>query len=198
LVVRCLSPLNKFLAMKNLTIAYLMSATLACSCFQLPSFAQAYNESFGGSRVIYQNQTGLFNPSSTYIGAGTLSRSAQGKGAGIGGALPAVNMGSHVRTPGDNLYNNDGTDRLNNGALVYQDQEQEMMRQDRHRYQTALARQRALDARNAPRPQPQGNLYVPGSNGGTAGYDSVVTPQVNFRGNGTATYGDSSAKTRSF
>jgi hypothetical protein len=185
--------------MKNSPIAYLMTTALACSYFQLPSLAQEYHASYGGSKVIYQNQTGLYNPSSTYIGPGTLSRSAQGKGAGIGGGLPAVNMGSHVRTPGDNLYNNDGTDRLTNGALVYQDQEQEMMRQDRQRYRNALARERALEARRAPRQQPQGNLYIPGSNGGTAGYDSVAVPaQVNFRNNGTATYGDSSAKTRSF
>jgi len=46
-------------------------------------------------------------PSSTYIGPGTVSKSAQGiikYGAQVNPGLPKVNRGNYIGTPGDNLY----------------------------------------------------------------------------------------------
>jgi hypothetical protein len=177
---------------RNLAIAF----AFAVLAGQLPANAQ-YHYSYGNSRVVNQSQTGLYTPSSTYIGAGTLSRSAQGKAAGIGADLPVVNMGSHVRTAGDNLYNGNGTDRMGNGALIYKDQEAAIAARQRAKYlrqqQAAMMRQRAAAIR-----QQQGYFYVPGSNGATATYGTAGSGGgLQFR-NGAATYGDnfgSSAKT---
>ena len=154
----------------------------------VPALAQTYHMEYGGSRVVQQNQTGLYMPSSTYIGAGTLSRSAQGKKAGVGSSLPAVNMGSTVRTPGDNMYNNDGTDRQANGAFIYQDTERAIIIDQARSQQLARQRQLMLERRRSQ--GPQGHLYVPGSNTGTATYGTVPTGGLLYRGNGTATYGE--------
>ncbi len=58
-------------------------------------------------RVINQSASGLAYPSSSYIGLGTLSKTAQ-QGAGYNPqtnpALPKVNRGAYIGTPGDNLY----------------------------------------------------------------------------------------------
>lgn len=73
------------------------------------AFGQDYNYRYGGCRVINQSQIGLPNPSSTYIGVGTLSKSAQGAieiGAQANPNLPKVNAGGFIGTPGDNLYGN--------------------------------------------------------------------------------------------
>lgn len=145
--------------MKNsaLLLATLLSITV------LPSFAQGYHKSYGNSRVVQQNQTGLYTPSATYIGAGTLSRSAQGKCAGVGAALPVVNMGSHVRTAGDNMYNDQGSMRATNGAFLYQDQ---YMAEQARKKQAALAQQAKIMARQRGQVrQGGGNFYVPGQNG---------------------------------
>lgn len=153
----------------------------------IPAFAQ-YHYSYGDSRVTNQHQTGLYNPSSTYLGAGTLSQSAQGKAAGIGGALPSVNMGAHVRTPGDNMYNNDGTDRMYNGAFIYEDQKQQILRTKAMKIQ----RQRMLMQQQQRQQQVQpGYVYMPGSNGASANYGSQATHQIQYNRNGNATYGDS-------
>lgn len=152
-----------------------------------PALAQ-YHYNYGDSRVVNQNQTGLYTPSATYIGAGTMSRSAQGKGAGIGGALPAVNMGAHVRTPGDNMYNGDGSDRQGNGAFIYKDQEERMAAETRmkaQRQQMIFMRQQQARMQQ----QATGNVYMPGSNGAAASYGSAPTAPVIFR-NGAASYGD--------
>ena len=150
-----------------------------------PALAQ-YHYSYGDSRVVNQNQTGLYTPSGTYIGAGTMSKSAQGKGAGIGGALPAVNMGAHVRTPGDNMYNGDGTDRQGNGAFIYKDQEAAMAMEARRRAQRQQMMMMRQQQQHMP---PSGNVYVPGSNGAAATYGSQPTAPMIFR-NGSASYGD--------
>src|ERR1035437_3625963 len=99
-----------------------------------PALAQ-YHYSYGDSRVVNQNQTGLYTPSGTDIGSGTMIKSAQGKNAGTGGALPAVNMGAHVLTPGDNMYNGEGTDRTGNGAFIYKDQEARLAAEARAKVQ---------------------------------------------------------------
>ncbi len=73
------------------------------------AFGQDYNYRYGGLRVINQSQIGLPNPSSSYIGSGTLSKSAQGAietGAQANPNLPKVNVGGFIGTPGDNLYGN--------------------------------------------------------------------------------------------
>jgi hypothetical protein len=120
-----------------LTIAVLLASQAA------PALAQ-YHYSYGDARVTNQNQTGLYQHSSTYIGAGTLSQSAQGKGAGIGGLLPSVNMGAHVRTPGDNMYNGQGSERMYNGAFIYTDQAQAIVAKKQ-----AILRNRAMAERRA-------------------------------------------------
>jgi hypothetical protein len=173
--------------MQNKIASLLALGVVFAQC--APAFAQAYHKEYGGSRVIMQCQTGLYNPSATYIGSGTLSQSAQGKSAGVGGSLPAVRMGSTVRTPGDNLYNNDGTDRQGNGALIYQDEERAMVMQQYRRQEFAHRRQMMLD-RQQRQIQQHGNFYMPGSNTGTATY-AGGTPAIIFHGNGgAATYSD--------
>jgi hypothetical protein len=164
----------------------------------VPAFAQ-YHYSYGNARVTNQNQTGLYTPSATYIGSGTLSESAQGKRAGVGGALPAVNMGAHVRTPGDNMYNGEGSDRMYNGALIYQDQKQAILD---HKQQILRSRYlRAQRERMQGQQMQQGTFYLPGSNGAGANYGSQPVTQMQFNRNGNATYGDAYAggpKTRQF
>jgi hypothetical protein len=76
-----------------------------------------YSYSWGGSRVVNSNQSGLVNPSGSYIGPGTMSQSAKGVyglGAQTNPGLPRVNMGANVATPGDNMYGNNPT-RVNSG-----------------------------------------------------------------------------------
>jgi hypothetical protein len=85
----------------------LFSALLACP----NAIAQGtnYNYRYGDSRIIIQSETGLTHPSSTYIGPGTISKSAQGlpeAGAQANPGLPKVNAGGFIGTPGDNLYGN--------------------------------------------------------------------------------------------
>lgn len=152
-----------------------------------PAFAQ-YHYSYGSSRVTNQNQTGLYRPAGTYIGCGTMSQSAQGKGAGVGGTLPSVNMGSHVRTPGDNIYNDDGTERVGNGALVYKDEQEAMYRRQAAKRNSVLRRQ-MYQERMQQQVQQQGNFYMPGSNGAAASYGSAPQSQMTYTRTGAATYG---------
>jgi hypothetical protein len=168
----------------------------------LPVSAQQYHYHYGDSRVTNQNQIGLYTPSSTYIGAGTLSRSAQGKQAGVGGALPQVNMGSHVRTAGDNLYNNQGTERESNGSLVYSDQlaRREAIRAEQYRRQQQQMMMQRARMRQNYQQQQQGYTYIPGSNGAAASYANAPSAPVTFQ-NGAASYGstqNNNAKARQF
>jgi hypothetical protein len=169
--------------------------TLLVSLLLLGSLTPAqaqYHYGYGNSRVTNQNQTGLFHPEREYIGCGTLSKSAQGKVAGIGSDLPVVNMGSHIRTPGDTMYNGQGTMHDTNGSFLYQDQYQhrENVRYQRwQRQQQALMQQQQVQAA----PQQRGNFYVPGSNGdGTATYATQPAPQMRYNAGGAASYGGSS------
>lgn len=91
----------------NRSALLLISALLACPS----AFAQgvSYNYRYGDSRIINQSETGLSHPSGTYIGSGTLSKSAQGiaeTGAQANPGLPKVNSGGFIGTPGDNMYGN--------------------------------------------------------------------------------------------
>jgi hypothetical protein len=84
----------------------LATLTIGLSSFE-SALGQDYNYRYGGSRVINQSQLGLPNPSSSYIGSGTLSKSAQGTvetGAQANPNLPKVNAGGFIGTPGDNMY----------------------------------------------------------------------------------------------
>jgi len=90
--------MNKFAA---------LSLVVASLCLAAPAFSQNYHYSYGGSRVVNQGHTGLYMPAGTQIGAGTMSRSAQGyqqSGALINPGLPPVPLGSHVTTAGDAQY----------------------------------------------------------------------------------------------
>lgn len=187
-----LSPPQLTIAMNTKT-GLILAVLLASQA--VPAFAQ-YHYSYGNGRVVNQNQTGLYTPSSTYIGAGTISQSAQGKSAGMGGNLPSVNLGAHVRTPGDNMYNGDGSERMYNGALIYQDQKQAILAR-----KSAILRQRAMAARKQQQQVQQGYFYIPGSNGASASYGNQPTTQIQYNGNGNATYGSSysgGGKTRQF
>ncbi len=88
--------------MKRIIVLGLLSFALSSyNC----TFGQSYN--YGGGRVVNQGQIGLPQPSSSYIGSGTLSKSAQGAvetGAQANPALPKVNSGGFIGTPGDNMY----------------------------------------------------------------------------------------------
>lgn len=81
---------------------------LAVIFFPWPCLAQ-HDSANSDTRIIKQSQNGLPPPSSSYIGAGTMSKSAQGLPPGSSNSLgnpllPRVNMGANIRTPGDNLY----------------------------------------------------------------------------------------------
>lgn len=85
---------------------FISLSTIILAVSAYPSSAQ--NSSSSGARVIYQSSNGLAYPSSSYIGPGTLSKTAQ-EGAGYAipkanNGLPKVNRGSYFGTPGDNLY----------------------------------------------------------------------------------------------
>lgn len=150
------------------------------------AFAQNYNYSYGDSRVINQSQTGLYMPSGTYIGSGTLSQSAQGKSAGVGGSLPSVNMGAHVRTPGDNIYSGGDSLRAENGAFMYRDElerQRKMQMLKWRRQQMMMNRQQNQQNQQAQ----QGTLYVPGQNSG--GGASSYADSVQYNSQGAATYG---------
>lgn len=146
-----------------------------------PAFAQ-YHQNYGNSRVTRQNQTGLFTPSGTYIGAGTMSQSAQGKSAGVGSGLPSVTMGGTIRTPGDNLYNGNGTMRQENGAVIYTDQWVRHQQQQLYKQQMQMMKQQQKQQM-----QQSGHFYVPGSNGAASSYGGSSSTGYTYN-NGVARY----------
>jgi hypothetical protein len=117
-----------------------------------------YHYSYGNSRVVQQDSIGLERPSGSYIGTGTLSKSAQGAlqtGPLVNPGLPRVNAGSFVGTPGDNMY---GAHPIYSPAEE-QKQKVEVWQQQRQR--------RLQMIRQQPQPQndqPKGFLYQPGEN----------------------------------
>jgi hypothetical protein len=146
-------------------------------------FAQyEYHYSYGNSRVVQQDQTGLNRPSDTYIGSGTLSKSAQGAqqvGPQVNPGLPRVNHGAYIGTPGDNLY---GAHPILSPAEEQQERTQMMLQRQRRRVLTQ------------PRPQseePKGFLYQPGENLGAGSGAYMAYPsspaQSSFR-SGAAIY----------
>jgi len=140
---------------RNLPIIIsLLSLSLAIS-----SRAQAqyeYHYSYGGSRVVQQDDIGLNRPSGTYIGTGTLSKSAQGVqevGAQVNPGLPRVNHGAYIGTPGDNLY---GAHPILSPAEEQQERLQALQQQRRR---IGAQRQRVQQPE-----QQKGFLYQPGEN----------------------------------
>jgi hypothetical protein len=177
--------------MKELTNALFLGILLTSVC--LPAGAQqGYQQNYGGSRVTYQNQTGLYHNDPSYISAGTLGQSARGKAAGINtGGLPTTSWGNYIRNPGDDIYTgNNGAMRQDNGSMVYAD---EIARANYARRMQSQRQQMLMEYRqrqNQVRVQ-QGNFYVPGSNGGAASYGSgVAATYSSGSSSGTAsTYG---------
>ena len=147
----------------------------------LPADAQGYHQNYGGSRVTNQSQNGLYHSDASYISAGTMSRSAQGKQAGMStGGLPNTSWGGYIRNPGDDIYTgNNGAMRQTNGSMVYGD---EIMRANMIQAAKNRARQARMQQQQMMynRPQ-QGNYYVPGSNGGAANYGSGVSGYGSYR-----------------
>lgn len=151
-------------------------------CAASPVEAQNYHQNYGNGRVVQQNQTGLFHNDPSYISAGALSRSAQGKQAGMtNGGLPSTSWGGYIRNPGDDIYTgNNGAMRQDNGSMVYGDEIQRanMIRaaqQQRRMMQYQMQQQQNMYGRQ------QGNFYVPGSNGGAASYGSGVSGYGSYR-----------------
>lgn len=152
------------------TVAFNLLVLMGFNC--LPVFAQHHYE-YGNSRVVRQSQTGLANPSSTYIGSGTLSKTAQGIEPNSNPGLPSVNMGANIRTPGDNMYR------------PKQQYQQRPMQQGGRRYYYMQP------------PQQQQNYYTPGQNQQT--YNEYKPDRANFgyaqQGpGGVATYGGYNAQ----
>jgi hypothetical protein len=93
------------------------------------------------------------------------------------------------------MYNNDGSDRTSNGTLIYKDQEANIARIQKSKYDRqmrAYQRQQQL----AQMHERYGNYYVPGSNGAAATYGSGSSGQMNYNSRGAATYGNYSQATR--
>jgi hypothetical protein len=130
-----------------------------------------YHYSYGNSRVVQQDETGLAHPSGSYITSGTLSKSAQGAiqtGSQVNPNLPRVNQGSYCGTPGDNMY----------GAHpIYSPAEEEQARVRSVRAQ----QRRVLNLRRQQQAQPEqqkGYFYEPGENlkAGSGAFMSYPTP----------------------
>lgn len=168
---------------------FLFLLTLLLSLSASSAEAQTYHKNFGHSRVVRQNQTGLFYSDPSYISCGALSRSARGLAPGMtvgfsASSAPPVRWGSFVRQPGDGLYNgSDGTVRMANGAVNYNDVVlSENMMQIR-KYMIWQQRQQYLNSRIQQRYERPGNFYVPGSNGGSYryGFNSSVLAYSSYK-----------------
>ncbi len=165
--------------MKKLSLVVIALSILGLSS---PAYAQNYHQNYGNGRVVQQNQTGLFHSDASYISSGSLSRSAQGKAAGMtNNGLPSTSWGGYIRNPGDDIYTgNNGAMRMGNGSMVYGD---EIMRANmvaaakRQRQEARFRQQQMMNMRQ----QQQGNFYVPGSNGGASSYGSGAAGYGSYR-----------------
>jgi len=158
------------------TFLLLLLALIICP----NAFAQGtnYNYRYGDSRIIIQSQTGLTYPSSTYIGPGTFSKSAQGipeNGAQANPGLPKVNAGGFIGTPGDNLYGDNPIRAV---------QPKRMVRQPVRIIYVQPPQQQQ------PR-QPKEYTYVPGQNAPMEYGSSGTDTGVHLDSSGAAAYGSS-------
>ena len=178
-------------SLASLTVA----AVAAASC--LPAFAQGYSYNYGGSRVLNQGQTGLIRPSSTYIGPGTMSQSAQGASPQAQQSnnplLPKVPWGSTVRTPGDNFYQGGAPGKDPTQATKQQQAQAaaarryQRMRQQRTQQKTYIY--------NGPGQQTPYNSYGQGQQGQQVQYNQYQRGSgYSQSGNGAASYNNSSKR----
>jgi hypothetical protein len=162
---------------RSLLLSTALLALIACP----RSIAQGtnYNYRYGDSRIIMQSETGLTHPSSTYIGPGTISKSAQGvpeMGAQANPGLPKVNSGGFIGTPGDNLYGN-------NPIRAVEARRVQMRRQPQVIY-----------VQQQQPPKPKEYTYTPGQNAPLQYSSTGSESTVQIDQNGAASYGDSSSK----
>ncbi len=174
-------------------------AALALALTSQTANAQNYTYSWGTSRVVNKSQDGLSNPSGTYIGTGTLSRSAQGQQAGVTGndasnsGLPRVNMGAHIRTPGDNLYQKPpaamppGPVKMQNVNGMQGVPQQRMVPAN-------YGNQNVYNNNNNQNYNQNQNVYYPGQNAqqNTNTYNQQPAPKMIYKpsAGGAATYGE--------
>jgi hypothetical protein len=95
------------LGSRRMKINFGVLLAVCLSTTALPALSQQYHYDYNGSRVVNQNQIGLYHPAITQIGGGTMSPSAQGivqQSEQNNPGLPRVPWGSHVTTPGDVQY----------------------------------------------------------------------------------------------
>ncbi len=165
-------------------IAFLLGFVLLSA--GMPVGAQSYHQNYGGARVTKQNQIGLYHNDSSYVSAGTLGQSARDGGvhkAGVQtGGLPSTSWGGYIRNPGDDIYTgNNGAMRQDNGSMVYGDEIARANMIKRMRMQDKMMQYQQRQNMYG-RQQQQGNLYVPGSNGGAANYGSGVAGYGSYGG----------------
>lgn len=189
--------------MKKLISSISAIAALALALTTQPAQAQSYSYSWGTSRVVNKSQDGLSNPSGTYIGTGTLSKSAQGQNAGITGdnsnnsGLPKVNLGAHIKTPGDGLYQKPpaamppGPVKMQNINGMHGVQ-QKMVPAN-------YGNQQYYNNNNNNNYNPNQTVYYPGQNAqpNTNTYNQQPAPRMIYKPNnsGAATYGEQSTYT---
>lgn len=182
----------------------LIASTFCSALLATPALSQNYHYGNGTARVVNQNQTGLYYSESTYIGPGTISKTAQGKqvgGAQANPLLPKVPWGANIQTPGDNFYTNQrvtkttnqgvpaGVPQANWGANVKQpgDNMRSDMGQAPIQYTPGQVFQKGnRGAGGASGSQQRGYMYKPGYNGmATYGDDSANGAGSTTTGNGT-------------
>lgn len=164
---------------RPLPLSIVVLAVLACP----RTIAQGYNYRYGDSRIVIQSETGLSHPSGTYIGPGTISKSAQGAvevGAQANPGLPKVNHGGFVGTPGDNQYGNNPIHSV-----------------EPRRVQARRAPQFIYIKPQEP-PKPKEYMYIPGQNAPMQYSSGASDTAVQVDGRGAASYGSSSGSERRF
>jgi len=146
----------------------------------LPVCAQHHYE-YGGSRVVRQSQNGLSNPSSTYIGSGTLSKTAQGIEPNSNPSLPSVNYGGAIKTPGDNIYRPKEPQQRSQRRYYQQPRYNYMPPQQRQNYYTPGQNQQTY---NEYKPDRSGFGYSQPGSGGLSTYGSYGQQQNQNSGSG--------------
>jgi hypothetical protein len=171
----------------NMNRSFLLSIA-ALTLLSLPSaLAQGvnYNYRYGDSRIIIQSETGLTHPSATYIGPGTISKSAQGipeAGAQANPGLPKVNHGGFIGTPGDNLYGDNPIRSVEAAKRVAGQRPVIIYVQPPQQQQP---------------PRPREYSYTPGQNG-AAQYGGGGGASVQIDSSGAASYGSADSYSKHY
>jgi len=166
---------NAMRTSKAAMIVSLFGLGLAANSKALAQYG--YNCNSGSSRVVQQDDVGLSRPSGSYIGAGTLSKSAQGvqeQGPQANPGLPRVNRGAYtyIGTPGDNMY---GAHPILSPAQQQQ-QGWQAVQQRRRFYGQRRDNQQDYPIQQSE--QQKGFIYQPGENlkAGSGAYMAYPTP----------------------